>query len=692
MVMHNPFLKRFNEFILAPSHSRTISAVVILIIAAAVPLTVLVAQQQQQTQQHAATTSSCFRCASTCTSCYANPPCTGNTHVVCYGCGPTCEANTPAPVPTPATTAAPTPATTAAPTPPTTGCTPGSQYCTSATGFKQCVSGSTYTPYDCQTHTLNNPNGLPNYYCKDVTAPGGIPNISCILGCAARHDLGAAVACQTSCGTATSYPTYYCAGGQVCCNTACTTPQCTSTGQLQTCSGGVLGNPTSCPIAGQTCTGTSCACPTGQTNPYYTCSSNNTCIAGTANTCGANSGGCNAAGGSCGTPVCTGGVTPTPNNLFVGDTSSLSLSGCTNATTYNWTSTCGTLPSTSTSTPATTWTAPGNGPTVCTVWAYACNASGTCSPPYTAPITVNLHDCNAGLKDCTVCDPNTSTQQCHYATYNGSANCTALTWFPNVCTPNATPTPTPTPTATPSTCTNGAKQCSATGIPQTCTNGIWIDGTACTTGQICTNGTCTSTAGHTILALRIGMDGVGSTGDHNNSIPLLNWQKIPVMHKTRTIAVQVWDTNNNEVVRDQSAQVAYDSNNGYFTDNFDLGTNFIGGSYIIKVKSDGHLRKSTTGLVSITSGATNAIPQLNLVVGDLDGNNIIDIRDYNILVSCSVFASSGVSYSPNAPFDNGVLCNSNANYQTLSDLDDNGVIDQVDFNLFLIEYSVQNGD
>ena len=52
--MRNPFLKRFREFILSPSHARTISALVILIIAAAVPLTVLVAQQQQQTQQHAA--------------------------------------------------------------------------------------------------------------------------------------------------------------------------------------------------------------------------------------------------------------------------------------------------------------------------------------------------------------------------------------------------------------------------------------------------------------------------------------------------------------------------------------------------------------------------------------------------------------------------------------------------------------
>lgn len=186
-------------------------------------------------------------------------------------------------------------------------------------------------------------------------------------------------------------------------------------------------------------------------------------------------------------------------------------------------------------------------------------------------------------------------------------------------------------------------------------------------------------AGRTYLAFTIGMDGVGSTGTNNNPVPLAGWEKIPVMHKTRTIAVQVWDSNNNEVVKDQSAKVEYDPSNGYFImNNFDLGTNFIGGSYIIKVKSEGHLRRATKGLVGITAGKVNTVPKLNLVAGDLNGDNIIDIRDYNILVSCY-----GKDVLP-------ISCG--ASEKQLSDLDDNGSVNQFDYNLFLREYSVQNGD
>ena len=77
--------------------------------------------------------------------------------------------------------------------------------------------------------------------------------------------------------------------------------------------------------------------------------------------------------------------------------------------------------------------------------------------------------------------------------------------------------------------------------------------------------------------------------------------------------------------------------------------------------------------------------RVNLIAGDVDNNNILNINDYNILLSC-------VSSPVVANIDNHALCNTNANYLKLSDLEDNGAVDQFDYNLFLREYAVQNGD
>lgn len=203
----------------------------------------------------------------------------------------------------------------------------------------------------------------------------------------------------------------------------------------------------------------------------------------------------------------------------------------------------------------------------------------------------------------------------------------------------------------------------------------------------------TPAPGDTVLALSVGMDGVGNTGTNQNPVPLSNWKDNPPKTLLRNVTVEVWDSNNNEVIKDKPTKVTYDSAKGYFTGTVNLGGSFVSGNYTVKVKSDGHLKKLALGIQNITHGALAQIPRVNLIAGDINGDNSIDIKDYNIFISCSVFGSSGISFSPNSPFDSGALCNTaGANYQALSDLDDNEVIDQIDYNLFLGEYSIQNGD
>ena len=264
------------------------------------------------------------------------------------------------------------------------------------------------------------------------------------------------------------------------------------------------------------------------------------------------------------------------------------------------------------------------------------------------------------------CNPVTSTITCSVNNCSSGNACVNGVCSGASATPSPTTSPSTSPTANPSASPSPSTSASPTPTPQ---------------------------PGDTVLALSVGMDGVGSTGTNQNPVPLANWKNNPPKTLVRNVTVDVWDSNNNKVINGKPGTVTYDSTNGYFTGTVNLGGSFVTGNYTVKVKSDGHLKRLVSGIQNITHGAVAQMPRVNLVVGDITGDNIIDIRDYNIFISCSVFSSSGVSYSPNSPFDSGALCNTaGANYQALSDLDDNGVIDQIDYNLFIGEYSIQNGD
>lgn len=377
-------------------------------------------------------------------------------------------------------------------------------------------------------------------------------------------------------------------------------------------------------------------------------------------------------------PSCSGGLTANPNNLFVGDKSNLSLTGCINATTYKWTSTCGALPSASTSTPTTTWTAPTNGATSCTVTGSACNANGVCnSPPYSKPITVNLHNCNANpqLSACVTttsntCSANNGTQTVKYTTYNGSAKCTPVS---------------KTQTCTILNCNIGSTCISSKCVAPTPTPKPSIGPTPTPRPSGTPAPTPTPVPGHTMLAFTIGMDAIGSTGDNTNPTNLSSSNKTP-KHTIRNLAVQIFNSNNSQVFA-QIGSINYNSTSGVFTGTVDLGTNFANGNYIVKVEADGHLRKLIPGIQNISSALHQPlqISRVNLVTGDVDSNNVLNINDYNILLSC-------ITDVDIANIDNHALCNKNANYIKLSDLEDNGVINKFDYNLFLREYSVQSGD
>jgi len=227
-------------------------------------------------------------------------------------------------------------------------------------------------------------------------------------------------------------------------------------------------------------------------------------------------------------------------------------------------------------------------------------------------------------------------------------------------------------------------------------------------GCTAAGGSCGTQPGDTVLSFVIGLDGIGTTGDNVNpaftsgtNTAIINGVAVtnnfpgstqdPV-HKDLDLTVLLLDSSGSPVTV-PSAKVDYDTtksdaNYGKFLGTLDLGTSFTTGDYTVKVTVDGHLRRTiqaTQGLgtiQTITAGQTKTL-SARLVAGDVDSDNALTIKDYNILMSCM----------PDVSPDGGAACGLNANYATRSHLLDNSTISSLDdYDLFLREYSVQNGD
>ena len=216
--------------------------------------------------------------------------------------------------------------------------------------------------------------------------------------------------------------------------------------------------------------------------------------------------------------------------------------------------------------------------------------------------------------------------------------------------PTDTPTPTLTPTLTPSP--------SPTNPPTP---------------------TPTNTPAATFLSLTFGADGIGTTP----RIPL-GGNKNP-LHSNRTYLVSVYDASNNNPVVSSEYTFSYSSSSEKFSGSFALPQNFQTGVYNVYVEGPQYLRTQFPGSTSIAAGKIKrlASANFNLIAGDINkvdqSENSIDLMDYNVLISCSIYAQS-VS-----------ACDQNPNYKTWSDLNDDGLVDEDDYTLWLKELANQPG-
>ncbi len=186
----------------------------------------------------------------------------------------------------------------------------------------------------------------------------------------------------------------------------------------------------------------------------------------------------------------------------------------------------------------------------------------------------------------------------------------------------------------------------------------------------------------TLLSLTIGLTGIGAVGDQTNPSDSSLSNQNP-LDTSRTI--HVYAINDAGQTSYIDGTVNYDSsgdaNNGYYTGTVDMG-NLPSGNYQIMAKMDGYLRKAVPSLVQVTAQSTTTVPEITLVAGDINNDNSISILDYGLLMACVT------AYY----VDGGPDAGCPQSQYRLADLNDDGVVDLSDYNLWLRNSSVEYGD
>ncbi len=198
----------------------------------------------------------------------------------------------------------------------------------------------------------------------------------------------------------------------------------------------------------------------------------------------------------------------------------------------------------------------------------------------------------------------------------------------------------------------------------------------------------------TNVFVTVGLHGIGNGGDNENpqSKGTMNPQ-----HPVRDVLI-TFVSLQGTIAATGTGQITFDSASdsaqGLFTGIVTLATS-LNGDYLIRIKSNGFLERQLSSVVSLSQPRMQQkpviIPPVYLVSGDLNNDNKLDLLDYNILVGCYGVKQNDPASCP-------------AQFQTTpsqvgADLLDDGIqpgdesaVDGADYNLFVRELSIQNGE
>lgn len=180
---------------------------------------------------------------------------------------------------------------------------------------------------------------------------------------------------------------------------------------------------------------------------------------------------------------------------------------------------------------------------------------------------------------------------------------------------------------------------------------------------------------HTSVALSLKLHGIGLGGDNLN--PTNPGNQNPLTPQ-RIVSLEIYNRTG-ALVTQENGTITFNSATGIFTGIVDLGTSFTTDDYTLKLKTNKYLRRLIPGIHDLVATQQYSAPQVALVVGDVNGDNALNIVDYSLIIDCY-----SVVGTPRA-------CEDQAKKAQM-DINDDGKVDGVDYNLFLRELLTQSGD
>ncbi len=319
------------------------------------------------------------------------------------------------------------------------------------------------------------------------------------------------------------------------------------------------------------------------------------------------------------------------------------------------------------------------GTTLCSSGPITVNSTGTGTGTGTGTTTQSGNPCNsAGQCTCKKADGTTEN-----SSVNLSGCQAPYSW---ICDPTkgticSSANATTTGGGTTGNCSMGTVSCQIPGN-NTCFS---ITGNSCSCFQGQTLVACGTNSGTTAppaattgngnVAFLIGLDGIGSAGDFKNQLAnSLSNKNLASSATNKNFTITLTDLNKSAITS-VTAAGAYDSSSGSYKGTASLSIPSTGGYVMAQVP--GHLRKIIMTIAAGQTTFTMSSP-INLIAGDMDGNNLLQPNDYSIFLSCSIFNKDG-----------GSACGS---HQSDADFNGDGKVDQLDYNIFLREYAAAQGD
>jgi len=179
---------------------------------------------------------------------------------------------------------------------------------------------------------------------------------------------------------------------------------------------------------------------------------------------------------------------------------------------------------------------------------------------------------------------------------------------------------------------------------------------------------------YTNINFTVYLHGRGRGGDNTNPTSIGNMNPL---NTYLPFTVSFYD-NKEELVGETLSQLYYDSAAGKYVSYIQVPSYIPTGLYSMKVETESYLKKEIPGFYLIEPYRSYVVNPVRMITGDALNDNRLDILDYNQVLDC---------YEDLLPARN---CNGLKKH--LTDFNDDGYVNQIDFNLFLREISVQLGD